>query len=54
MRAGKVDDDIDIRVLGNDLLQAGVDGEEGLRSTLIELLDVVATEGINHGGDGGV
>ena len=51
-RAGKVDDDIDIRVLGHGLLQAGVDGEEGLLGTPVELLDVVATEGIDHGGDG--
>ena len=52
-RAGKVDDDIDIRVLGHGLLQAGVDGEEGLLGTPVELLDVVATEGVDHHGDGG-
>jgi hypothetical protein len=52
-RAGKVDDNIDIRVLRHSLLQAGVNGEKSLFRSPVELLDVVATEGVNHGGNGG-
>lgn len=52
-RAGEVDDDVDVRVLRDGLLQAGVDGEESLLGTPVEFLDVVATEGVDHSSDGG-
>jgi hypothetical protein len=52
-RAGKVDNNVDIGVLGDGLLERGVDGQEGLFGSPVELLDVVATEGVDHGSDGG-
>jgi hypothetical protein len=48
----KVDDNIDVRVLGSSILDAGVDRKESLLGSPIELLDVVTTEGVNHGSDG--
>jgi hypothetical protein len=53
-RAGEVEDDVDIRVLGNGLLQAGVDEEESLLGSPVEFMDVMVTEGVDHGGNGGV
>jgi hypothetical protein len=52
-RAGEGDDEIDIRVLRNGLLQAGVDREESLLGSPVGLLDVVATKGVDRGSDGG-
>ena len=52
-RAGEVDNNINIGVLGDSLLEGRVDGKEGHLSSPVELLDVVSTEGVDHGGDGG-
>ncbi len=52
-RAGEVDDNINIGVLGDSLLEGRVDREEGLLGSPVELLDVVSTEGVDHRGDGG-
>lgn len=49
----EVDDNIDLRVFGSSLLDAGVDGKESFLGTPVELLDVVTAEGVDHGSDGG-
>ena len=51
-RRGKVDNDVNIRVLRHGLLQPSVDRQKGLLRSPVELLDVVSTEGVNHGSDG--
>lgn len=51
--AGKVDNDINFRVLGASLLEGGVNREKSLLGSPVELLDVVSAEGVDHGGDGG-
>ena len=51
--AGKVDDDINVRVLGNRVLHTGVDGKKCLLGAPVELLNVMATERMDHGGNGG-
>ena len=51
-RAGKVHNDINVRVLVNSLLEAGVDREESFLGSPVELLDVMTTERIDHGSDG--
>lgn len=40
-------------MLLDGLLDGGVNGEEGLLGTPVELLDVVTAEGVDHGSDGG-
>ena len=49
----EVDDDINVGVLANSLSDGGVHGQEGLLGSPVEFLDVVSTEGVNHGSDGG-
>ena len=49
---GKVDDNVGVGVLLNGLLYAGVNRKESLLSSPVELLDVVAAEGVNHRSDG--
>jgi hypothetical protein len=44
----EVDNNVDVGVLGDSLGDAGVDGEEGLLGSPVELLDVVSTEGVDH------
>ena len=49
----KVDDDIGVLVLLNGLFDRGVDGQQGLLGSPVELLNVVSTKGVDHGGDRG-
>lgn len=50
---GKVDDGVDVGVLGHGLLDVLVDGEEGLAGTPVHLADELTTEGVDDTGDGG-
>ena len=47
----KVDNNVDVRVLLDRLSDRGVHRQEGLLGAPVELLDVVATEGVDHGSD---
>ena len=49
----KVDDDVGVLVLLDGLFDRGVDGQEGLLGTPVELLNVVSSEGVDHGSDRG-
>lgn len=51
-RRTEVDNDIDVWVFLNSLADGGVDWEKSLLGAPVELLDVVSTEGVNHGSDG--
>ena len=53
-RGRKVDYAVDLRMLFHSFLDRGIDGKESLFGAPVELLDVVATEGIDHRRDGGV
>ena len=50
---GKVDDGVDVRVLGNGLLDILVDGEKSLAGTPVHLAHELTTEGVDDTGDGG-
>jgi len=49
----EVDEDVGVGVLLGGLSDGSVDGEEGLLCTPVELLDVVTSEGVDHGSDRG-
>lgn len=48
----EVDNDVNVRVLLDGLTDGSVDGKESFLGTPVELLNVVATEGVDHSGDG--
>lgn len=50
---GEVDEHVDLGVLSNGLLERSVDRKESLLGSPVELLDVVTTEWVDHGGDTG-
>jgi hypothetical protein len=52
-RGGKVNDGIDVGVLGHGLLDVLVDGEQGLAGAPVHLADELAAKGVDNAGDGG-
>lgn len=48
---GKVDNNVGIGALLDSLGHRGEDGEESFLGSPVELLDVVSSEGVDHGGD---
>ena len=49
----KIDNNIDIGMLGSCLLDTGVDGEKSLFGTPVEFLNVMTTKGVYHSSNGG-
>lgn len=48
---GKVDNNVNIRVFRDGLIDRGVDREQSLLGTPIELLNMVSAEWVDHGSD---
>lgn len=52
-RRGKVDNDINVGMLGHGLLDLLVDGEEGLAGAPVHFADELTTKGVDDAGDRG-